>query len=65
MVIKVEDNDSYANSVIVHPAMAPGTGQHTISMMKVVNRDAGVFCGVVREGAECNKFHGSSDSNMG
>ena len=48
--------------------MAPGTGQHTISL-KVDKRGVSgtlyVLCGVVREGALWNDFHGRRESTTG
>ena len=52
-----EDDGDWDNCMMVVPAMAPGTGQHTISMKLDSEEEEDIFCGVVREGALWNVDH--------
>ena len=57
------DSDNYMMAL---PAMAPGTGQHTISMkVDGRNRRPMVLCGVVREGALWSADHSRKGSTTG
>ena len=52
--------------MMVGRVMGAGTGKHTISM-KLAQGSAdrmSTFCGVVRDGAPCNEWHGMRESTL-
>ena len=64
-VCRSVDDGDWDNCMMVVPAMAPGTGQHTISMKLDCKGQQYMSCGVVREGALWNVDHAHFYSTMG
>jgi len=64
---KIDQNADWINCMMVGRAMGVDTGMHTISM-KLAQGNADfiiIMCGVVRDGAPCNRIHFLQDSTVG
>ena len=64
---KIDQDEDFANCMVVGHVMGAGTGKHTISMKLPEGSadDMFIMCGVVRDGAPCNGRHWKQESTVG
>ena len=53
---KIVQDEDWKNCMVIGRAMGVGTGKHTISM-KLKGLYMDIYCGMMRDGAPCNKNH--------